>query len=88
MVGAVKNWQKSDPQKSLDTWRQLSEANTTLEAQLNLLSKLAEEHWETYKGVVYYCSMYQPEKVVYKLLLKIESLFFLFFYMISKTHAA
>ncbi|XP_071730538.1 phosphomevalonate kinase, peroxisomal [Rutidosis leptorrhynchoides] len=62
MVGAVKNWQKSDPQKSLDTWKQLSEANMTLEAQLNLLSKLAEQHWETYKGVIYYCSLNQPEK--------------------------
>ncbi|KAI3692188.1 hypothetical protein L6452_31999 [Arctium lappa] len=62
MVGAVKKWQKSDPQKSLDTWNKLSEANTTLEAQLNYLSKLAEEHWETYKGVIYSCSMNQSEK--------------------------
>nr|GEV67816.1 C1-like protein [Tanacetum cinerariifolium] len=62
MVGAVKNWQKSDPQKSLDTWRQLSVANTTLEHQLNLLSKLAEDHWDTYIGVIYSCSMLQSEK--------------------------
>nr|GEV07535.1 phosphomevalonate kinase, peroxisomal [Tanacetum cinerariifolium] len=62
MVGAVKNWQKSDPQKSLDTWRQLSVANTTLEHQLNLLSKLAEEHWDTYNGIIYSCSMHQSEK--------------------------
>ncbi|GJT14090.1 phosphomevalonate kinase, peroxisomal [Tanacetum coccineum] len=62
MVGAVKNWQKSDPQKSLDTWRQLSVANTALEHQLNLLSKLAEEHWDTYNGVIYSCSMHQSEK--------------------------
>ncbi|KAJ9537548.1 hypothetical protein OSB04_030281 [Centaurea solstitialis] len=62
MVGAVKKWQKSDPQKSLDTWKKLSEANTTLEAQLNLLSKLAEQHWETYSSVIYSCSMHQSEK--------------------------
>nr|WON00623.1 5-phospomevalonate kinase 1 [Atractylodes lancea] len=62
MVGAVKKWQKSDPQNSLDTWKKLSEANTTLESQLNLLSKLAEEHWETYRGVIYSCSMCQSEK--------------------------
>ncbi|XP_024997030.1 phosphomevalonate kinase, peroxisomal [Cynara cardunculus var. scolymus] len=62
MVGAVKKWQKSDPQKSLDMWKKLSEANTTLEAQLNLLSKLAEEHWESYKSVIYSCSMHQSEK--------------------------
>ncbi|PWA45041.1 phosphomevalonate kinase, ERG8 [Artemisia annua] len=62
MVGAVKNWQKSDPQKSLDTWRQLSVANTTLEHQLNMLSKLAEEHWDTYNGVIYSCSMHQSDK--------------------------
>nr|KAJ0202411.1 hypothetical protein LSAT_V11C600326270 [Lactuca sativa] len=62
MVGAVKKWQKSDPQNSSNTWKQLSEANTTLEAQLNLLSKFAEEYWETYKAVIYNCSMYQSEK--------------------------
>ncbi|CAH1453291.1 unnamed protein product [Lactuca virosa] len=62
MVGAVKKWQNSDPQNSSNTWKQLSEANTTLEAQLNLLSKFAEEYWETYKGVIYNCSMYQSEK--------------------------
>ncbi|KAL4565142.1 hypothetical protein LXL04_029227 [Taraxacum kok-saghyz] len=62
MVGAVKNWQKSDPQNSSNTWRQLSEANATLEAQLNLLNKLAEQHSETYKSVIYTCSMYQSDK--------------------------
>lgn len=65
MVGAVKKWQKSDPQNSSNTWKQLSEANTTLEAQLNLLSKFAEEYWETYKAVIYNCSMYQSEKVLH-----------------------
>ncbi|MFS7923194.1 putative phosphomevalonate kinase [Helianthus anomalus] len=62
MVGAVKNWQKSDPQRSSDTWKRLSEANTTLEAQLTLLSKLAEDHWEIYQSVIYSCSMCQPQK--------------------------
>ncbi|KAI3703544.1 hypothetical protein L1987_73697 [Smallanthus sonchifolius] len=62
MVGAVKNWQKSDPQKSLDTWKGLSEANTKLEAQFKLLSNLAEEYWEIYRSVIYSCSMYQSEK--------------------------
>ncbi|KAM0029806.1 putative phosphomevalonate kinase [Helianthus debilis subsp. tardiflorus] len=64
MVGAVKNWQKSDPQHSSDTWKRLSEANTTLEAQLTLLSKLAEDHWEIYQSVIYSCSMCQPQKWV------------------------
>ncbi|KAD4178551.1 hypothetical protein E3N88_27142 [Mikania micrantha] len=64
MVGAVKNWQKSDPEKSLDTWKRLSEANTSLELQLNILSKLAEDHWEIYKSVICSCSMYQSEKWV------------------------
>ncbi|KAJ0609083.1 putative phosphomevalonate kinase [Helianthus annuus] len=64
MVGAVKKWQTSDPQHSSDTWKRLSEANTKLEAQLSLLSKLAEDHWEIYKSVIYGCSMYQSEKWV------------------------
>ncbi|XP_076896021.1 phosphomevalonate kinase, peroxisomal-like [Bidens hawaiensis] len=62
MVGAVKNWQKSDPQNSLHTWKELSEANATLEAKFKLLSKLAEEYWEIYRSVIYSCSMHQPEK--------------------------
>ncbi|KAK2990092.1 hypothetical protein RJ640_017763 [Escallonia rubra] len=62
MVGAVKKWQKSEPQKSLETWTKLSEANSALETQLNLLSKLAEENWEAYKGVINSCSMYRSEE--------------------------
>ncbi|KAA8521194.1 hypothetical protein F0562_011871 [Nyssa sinensis] len=62
MVGAVKKWQKSDPQKSLGTWRKLSEANSALESQLNMLSKLAEEHWDAYKGIINSCSMHKSEK--------------------------
>lgn len=63
MVGAVKKWQKSDPQKSLDTWRRLSEANSALELQLNLLRKLAKEQWDAYKSVIGSCSMLTSDKV-------------------------
>ena len=52
MVGAVKKWQKSDPQKSKDTWNKLSEANSALEAEFNLLSKLAADNWDSYKAVI------------------------------------
>ncbi|XP_057723656.1 uncharacterized protein LOC130939580 [Arachis stenosperma] len=62
MVGAVKKWQKSDPQKSLDTWRRLSEANSQLEIQLNSLSKLAKEQWDAYKFVIDSCSKLRSEK--------------------------
>ncbi|KAK7353340.1 hypothetical protein VNO80_18785 [Phaseolus coccineus] len=62
MVGAVKKWQKSDPQKALDTWRRLSEANSALEMQLNSLSKLAKEQWNAYKSVIESCSMLRSDK--------------------------
>ncbi|OVA02842.1 GHMP kinase N-terminal domain [Macleaya cordata] len=62
MVGSVKKWQVSEPQKSRETWRSLGEANSTLETQLNVLSKLAEEQWETYKSVVSSCSGLKSEK--------------------------
>ncbi|KAF7809455.1 phosphomevalonate kinase, peroxisomal [Senna tora] len=62
MVGAVKKWQKSDPHKSQDIWRRLSEANSALETQLNLLSKLAKEQWDAYKCVINSCSMLRPDK--------------------------
>ncbi|KAG7955930.1 hypothetical protein I3843_11G099000 [Carya illinoinensis] len=62
MVGAVKRWQKSDPEKSLDIWRKLSEANFALEVQLNSLSKLAEEHRDAYKSVINDCSGLRPDK--------------------------
>ena len=64
MVGAVKKWQKADPQKSLDTWRRLSEANSELEMQLSTLSKLAEKLWDQYKSVINRCSLLKPEKVI------------------------
>ncbi|CAN0910194.1 Phosphomevalonate kinase, peroxisomal [Linum grandiflorum] len=56
MVGAVKRWQKADPQKSEETWNQLSAANSALGTQLKALSKLAEEHWSSYKCVIENCS--------------------------------
>eukprot|EP00262_Sarcandra_glabra_P007982 TRINITY_DN21150_c0_g1_i1.p1 TRINITY_DN21150_c0_g1~~TRINITY_DN21150_c0_g1_i1.p1 ORF type:complete len:514 (+),score=106.52 TRINITY_DN21150_c0_g1_i1:156-1697(+) len=62
MVGAVKQWQVSDPQKSLDTWTRLAEANSTLEMQLKMLSRFAEEQWETYKCIINSCSGYTYEK--------------------------
>lgn len=63
MVGAVKKWQKSDPQGSLDTWTKLSEGNSELETQLNTLSKLAAEHWDAYKYIINSCSKLTSEKV-------------------------
>ncbi|CAL5355673.1 unnamed protein product [Camellia sinensis] len=62
MVGAVKKWQKSEPQKALETWRKLSEANSALEIQLNLLSTMAKEHWDSYKSTIDNCSMHRSEK--------------------------
>ncbi|GMN40835.1 hypothetical protein TIFTF001_010063 [Ficus carica] len=62
MVGAVKKWQKSDPEKSKETWTKLSEANSALETQLNTLSKLAEKHWDEYKSLINSFSMLKPEK--------------------------
>ncbi|KAG1354236.1 phosphomevalonate kinase, peroxisomal [Cocos nucifera] len=56
MVGAVKQWQKSDPQKSLETWKKLAYANSVLEAQLKSLNKLAEDHWEAYRHTLAVCS--------------------------------
>lgn len=56
MVGAVKQWQKSDPQKSLETWKKLAYANSVLEAQLKSLNKLAEDNWETYRHTLAVCS--------------------------------
>ncbi|KAG8649164.1 phosphomevalonate kinase, peroxisomal isoform X1 [Manihot esculenta] len=62
MVGAVKKWQKSDTQKSQEIYRKLSQANSALETQLNILSKLAEDHWDAYKCVIHGCSMKKSEK--------------------------
>lgn len=56
MVGSVKQWQKSDPQNSLETWKKLAHANSVLEAQLKSLNKLAEDQWENYKHTIAVCS--------------------------------
>lgn len=63
MVGAVKKWQKSDPQKAMETWKKLSEANKTLELRLNDLSTLAKEDWDMYKHVIHKCSLRKASKV-------------------------
>ncbi|GAB2296058.1 hypothetical protein Dimus_030195 [Dionaea muscipula] len=62
MVGAVKKWQKSEPEKSLHTWRELAQANSLLEKQLNTLSKFAEEQWEAYRSVMNNCSTCKAAK--------------------------
>ncbi|XP_028754681.1 phosphomevalonate kinase, peroxisomal isoform X3 [Neltuma alba] len=62
MVGSVKKWQKSDPHKSQEMWRRLSEANSALEMQLKLLSGLAKEQWDAYKYVIDSCSMLRSDK--------------------------
>ncbi|KAI8530633.1 hypothetical protein RHMOL_Rhmol11G0074700 [Rhododendron molle] len=62
MVGAVKKWQNSQPQKALEIWRKLSEANSALEMRLNSLSTVAKEHWDLYKSIIFNCSMHRSEK--------------------------
>lgn len=63
MVGAVKKWQKSDPQNSLETWKKLSDANSALEMHLNTLSKLADTYYDDYRSVISRCSLLTSEKV-------------------------
>lgn len=62
MVGSVKKWQAFEPQRSVELWGMLSEANSALETQLNLLSRYAEEQWETYKRIICSCSGIQYEQ--------------------------
>ncbi|KAL6578720.1 hypothetical protein OROMI_008936 [Orobanche minor] len=62
MVGAVKKWQKSEPQSSLEMWNKLSEANSALEMHLNKLSQLAETNYDAYRIAVDKCSMHMSEK--------------------------
>ncbi|KAK9144225.1 hypothetical protein Sjap_004128 [Stephania japonica] len=62
MVGAVKKWQVLEPQKSQETWRMLSDSNSALESHLKVLSKFAEEQWETYKSFINSCSILTCEK--------------------------
>ncbi|CAH9077465.1 unnamed protein product [Cuscuta europaea] len=56
MVGAVKKWQKSDPQSSQETWRKLLEKNSALERNLNALSKLSESDYTSYEYIINCCS--------------------------------
>ncbi|KAI8546979.1 hypothetical protein RHMOL_Rhmol07G0161100 [Rhododendron molle] len=62
MVGAVKKWQKSEPQKALETWKKLSDANSALEVRLNMLSTMAKERWDSYRSVIDKCSLHKSEK--------------------------
>ncbi|KAJ0971773.1 hypothetical protein J5N97_019732 [Dioscorea zingiberensis] len=64
MVGSVKRWQKSDPQKSAETWRRLANANSVLESELKKLNIFALEQWDTYKQVTRSCSGYPHDKWV------------------------
>ncbi|RAL40353.1 hypothetical protein DM860_006423 [Cuscuta australis] len=56
MVGAVKKWQKSDPQNSHETWMKLLNGNSTLEMHLNALCKLAESNCTSYESIINNCS--------------------------------
>ncbi|MQL73304.1 hypothetical protein Taro_005654, partial [Colocasia esculenta] len=62
MVGAVKQWQKFDPQKSLETWKRLAEANSVLETQFKILGQLAEQQWEDYRHTIISCGSHTHEK--------------------------
>nr|AZB52793.1 phosphomevalonate kinase 1 [Centranthera grandiflora] len=62
MVGAVKKWRNSDPQGSLETWKKLSEANSSLETHLNALRRLAETNPDTYRITIDKCSKLTSEK--------------------------
>ncbi|XP_078437780.1 GHMP kinase family protein isoform X2 [Wolffia australiana] len=56
MVGAVKRWQKVDPEKSLSVWKCLAEANALVENQFKALSRVAEEERQVYKDTLIRCS--------------------------------
>ncbi|XP_020247835.1 phosphomevalonate kinase, peroxisomal-like, partial [Asparagus officinalis] len=62
MVGSVKQWQKADPQKSLETWRRLADANSKLEAEFNILNKFSGEQREAYSQIISTCSGHAPDK--------------------------
>lgn len=62
MVGAVKKWQKADPENSSETWRKLSEGNSLLEMHLNALCKLAESNYTAYECIISSCSTLPAEK--------------------------
>ncbi|KAK9699010.1 hypothetical protein RND81_08G147200 [Saponaria officinalis] len=62
MVGAVKKWQKFEPEKSLYTVTKLSEANSLLEKQLNKLCQLTDQLKEAYESVIGRCCNQKSEK--------------------------
>lgn len=62
MVGSVKQWQKVDPEKFLETWTSLASANAKFEAQLKLLNKFAHEQRVIYKHMIGLCSSSSHEK--------------------------
>lgn len=86
MVGAVKKWQKSDPQNSLETWKKLSEANSALEMHLKTLSKLAEINIDDYKRTIIKCSTVTSENVLiyYSSFHLIESEYLLYLALVGK----
>lgn len=79
MVGAVKQWQKADPQKSQETWKNIAEANSTLEAQLRQLQLLSETHWEAYKHIIGICSHHTYRRVTSKAVVITGTLYFTIF---------
>ncbi|XP_073309384.1 phosphomevalonate kinase, peroxisomal-like [Primulina huaijiensis] len=62
MVGAVKKWQKSDPENSQATWTKLSEENSALEMHLNTLSQLAQKNYDAYRTAINHCSLITSAK--------------------------
>lgn len=84
MVGSVKRWQKSDPEKSKDTWTKLGIANSALENQLRILKKLSEDHQEAYESVVRSCSHLAYGKVTAFFCYILISFFVRLLYQISE----
>ncbi|XP_051137255.1 phosphomevalonate kinase, peroxisomal-like [Andrographis paniculata] len=62
MVGAVKKWQKDDPQNSGETWKKLSQANSALESYLKTLSNLAKSNYNAYIRAIDTCSKLTSDK--------------------------
>lgn len=79
MVGAVKRWQKADPHKSQETWKNIAEANSTLEAQLRQLQQLSETHREAYINIIGICSHHTYGRVTSNAVLVIGNLYFTIF---------
>ncbi|AQL08004.1 phosphomevalonate kinase isoform X2 [Zea mays] len=69
MVGSVKRWLKSDPEKSRDTWSKLAIANSTLENQLRILKGLSENHHEAYESMWAEVATNQHQELIIRSLL-------------------